>query len=323
MAAAVLTSTSHSAQEASDAGKPQAAAGGKTQVRLLAIGNSFSGNATRYLRDIVSSSGTCELVFGHAMIGGCPIEKHIRLARQHEADPTAPEGMPYAGPNKTKTGLKELLTAEKWQYVTIQQYSLFSPRIETYRPHAMDLVEYIRKYAPQAEIVFHQTWAYRADDTKTYVNGYDQTAMYQDLTKAYHTIAGEVGINRIVPVGDAFQLVAESPERAFTPDAQFDPKTAVHPTLPRELHSLHSGYAWKKVGEKHVLSLDTHHANSAGEFLGGCVWFEFFFNQDVRTIAFKPLRLTDEDAAFLKDIAHRVVRDGAKPKAWPLPGGGK
>jgi hypothetical protein len=43
----------------------------------------------------------------------------------------------------------------------------------------------------------------------------------------------------------------------------------------------------------------------------------------VRTIAFKPLRLTDEDAAFLKDIAHRVVRDGAKPKAWPLPGGGK
>src|SRR5438067_980193 len=58
-------------------------------VRLLAVGNSFSGNATKYLPAIVAASGN-KLTLGHASIGGCPLERHWRHAAAFEADPDDP-----------------------------------------------------------------------------------------------------------------------------------------------------------------------------------------------------------------------------------------
>ncbi len=277
-------------------------------MRILAVGNSFSGNTTRFLKDIVKSSGGCSLVFGHASIGGCPLEKHYKLAMKHERDPRNPEGMPYTHKNR-KMGLKEMLVAEKWQYVTIQQYSMHSFRIETYRPWAKRLYNYIKKYAPQAEIVFHQTWAYRADDKGIYNKAFTPKKMYRDLTEAYHVIASELGIKRIIPVGDAFQQATDSPEWKFMPDCKFDSKKPVFPNLPEELHSLHAGYGWGEKNGVKMLGFDSHHANIAGEFLGGCVWFEFFFGKDVRKIKFKPEQISRKDAEFLKVIAHTALQD--------------
>lgn len=274
-------------------------------MRILAIGNSFSGNATKFLRDIVKSSDGCSLVFGHACIGGCPLEKHYRLAMKHEKDPLDPEGKPYMHGNR-KMGLKEMLTVEKWQYVTIQQYSMHSFRIETYRPWAKRLCGYIRKYAPHAEIVFHQTWAYRADDTGIYNKRFTPDKMYRDLTKAYHTIASELGIKRIIPVGDAFQMATKSPDWQFTPDGKFDYGNPLFPKLPKDKHSLHAGYRWGQRDGVKTLGFDSHHANVAGEFLGGCVWFEFFYGKDVRRTKFKPEEISGKDAKFLKAIAHAV-----------------
>ncbi|MFA6293199.1 MAG: DUF4886 domain-containing protein [Victivallales bacterium] len=295
------------------ADKAGAAATPVNQIKILAIGNSFSGNASRYLNDIVKSSGNCELVFGHAMIGGCPLEKHWNLACKNDANPEDPEGKPYSYKGK-KVGLREMLTAEKWQYVTIQQYSLISFKVESYRPYAKNLYDYIRKYAPDAEVVIHQTWAYRSDDNALFKGDFNAVKMYQQLTEAYYTIAKELGC-RVIPVGTAFQLAYESPEWEFKTDASFDYKDPKHPDLPNQLHSLHSGYSWKTTGETRKLGIDTHHANSAGEYLGGCVWFEFFFKEDVRKIKFKPQKMTEEDAAFLRNIAHKIVSEGAKPKA--------
>lgn len=275
-------------------------------MKLLAIGNSFSANATRFLPDLVKSAGGCRLVFGHACIGGCPLEKHYKLAMKHEHNSTDPEGIPYWHKGE-RIGLKELLAAEKWQVVTIQQYSLHSFLIETYRPWAKRLCAYIRKHAPQAEIVFHQTWAYRADDTSIFHDGFTPAKMYRGLTDAYRTIAAEVGIQRILPVGLAFQLAGAAPQWRFTPDRRFNSKTAVFPQLPREKHSLHAGYGWgEQDGVKH-LWYDSHHAGMAGEYLGACVWFQCLFGRDVRPVTFKPDALTVKDAAFLRRIAHAAA----------------
>ena len=228
-----------------------------------------------------------------------------------------PAEKPYSFKGK-KVSLKDMLTAEKWDYVTIQQFSMFSFKIDTYRPFAKNLVEYIRKYAPSAEVVFHQTWAYRADDDRLFKDGFDQKTMYQQLTKNYHTIADEIGIRRIIPVGDAFQLAAESPEWKFESDKNFDFAKAESPNLPDQTHSLHVGYRWKKTDGKDTLSYDSHHANFAGEFLAGCVWFEFFFGDDVRNNTFKPDNMENNDAEILRSIAHKVVTEGVKPAAWPM-----
>ena len=284
-------------------------------MKILAIGNSFSANATRFLGDIAHSAGDCQLTFAHACIGGCPLEKHYNLALRHEGNPSDAEGMPYTL-GQERMGLKEMLSAEKWHYVTIQQYSMHSFKIDTYRPFAKLLCDYIHTYASQAEIVFHQTWAYRLDDKDTFVNGYAQEKMYQDLATAYQMIASEIGIKRIIPVGDAFQLVSESPEWRFTPDKEFNYSAPHYPDVPREVHSLHVGYGWRGEGTEKTFFVDTHHANSAGEYLGGCVWFEFFFGRDARAVRFKPPQLSGEDAEFLKEIAHNVVTNGVRPAAW-------
>jgi hypothetical protein len=67
--------------------------------------------------------------------------------------------------------------------------------------------------------------------------------MYQEFTRNYHTIAKEVGIKKIIPVGNAFQLVAEISEWKFVRDSDFDYKKPRYPELPKEPNSLNGGFA--------------------------------------------------------------------------------
>ena len=56
------------------------------------------------------------------------------------------------------------------------------------------------------------------------------------------------------------------------------------------------------------LTLDAHHANGAGTYLGSCVWYEFLFNDDVTKLTkYQPKGLTAEQAASLRKIAHETV----------------
>lgn len=172
-------------------------------LKVLAVGNSFSANALRCFGDIVRASGS-KVIATNAMIGGCDFERHMRHADAFEADPNDPAGRPYPG----KRSLKELLTQERWDFVTIQQASPKSFRPETFHPHADRLVAYIKKYAPQAEIVIHETWAYRDDHRwfSDHANNKEQPltadAMYSAVRKAYDGLAAETGF-RLIPCGDA------------------------------------------------------------------------------------------------------------------------
>ncbi len=290
---------------ADEAAKPQA-----KELKVLAIGNSFSANASRFLSEIAASGGS-KLVFGHAMIGGCPLEKHLKLAMKHEANPDDPEGKPYKK-GSSALSLKELLLSNEWQVVTIQQFSGFSYKPETFRPFAKELCDYIRKYAPSAEIAVHETWAYRADN-KIFKDSFTPVDMYQGVVKSYYGIAKELGLKKVIPVGDAFQLVEETPGQTFVFDKSFDPAKA-DGKLPNQSPSLFKGWILDKDGK---LKFDHGHANVRGEYLGGLVWFEKLFNGDATKVSFKPEGISDEDAAFLRSIAHAVVAGGKRPKAFP------
>jgi len=286
-------------------------------LKVLAVGNSFSANALHYFSDIVKASGN-SVVASNAMIGGCDFERHMRHADAFEANPNDPNGHPYPG----KKSLKDLLTACRWDYVTIQQASPKSFRPETYHPHADRLIAYIKKYAPQAEIVIHETWAYR-DDHRWFVDREknkgqpaDHDTMYRLVRTAYDGFAKETGF-RMVPSGDALELARFDPAWGkFEPDAAFDPKTAVYPALPKnEKHSLQQGYSWRKDAKtgKMTLGKDAFHANTKGEYLIGCVWFEFFFKQSAIGNSFVPNGMTSEEASVLQRVAHKTVTDKQRP----------
>ncbi|MBA4190668.1 MAG: DUF4886 domain-containing protein [Planctomycetaceae bacterium] len=278
---------------------------GKT-VRLLTVGNSFSQNATKYLDKIVEADGNT-LIHHRCVIGGSGPEQHLAKAALHEKDTKDKAGL-YG----TSKSLKQELVAEKWDVITIQQASIRSHDVANYRPAAKELYDYIKKHAPDSEIVIHQTWAYRVDDPRFGTTPgkagepRTQKEMYDGLSSAYRTIAKELGVRRI-PVGDAFYLADTDPKWGYKPDLKFDPKTAKAPALPDQTHSLHVGQRWDKADDKQVLRMDGHHASPAGEYLGGLVFHEFLSGTSAVGNKFRPEGVDADYARFLQDTAHKAV----------------
>ncbi len=281
---------------------------GKT-VRVLTVGNSFSQNATHYLGDLAKAGGDTLILHGDN-VGGASMELHWKKVEAFEKDPDDKEGR-YTGGKS----LKEDLASGKWDFVTFQQASILSHNLATYRPYAKELSEYIHKNAPDATLLLHETWEYRADDPRFAPNKpkssepRTQDEMYQGLADSYATIAKELGVRRL-PVGDAFHAANHDAQWGYRPpEKPFDPKTAKAGELPPQAHSLNVGWkAAQKDGATQV-SMDGHHASMAGEYLGACVWYEVMFGKNVEENSFVPKGLDADYAKFLRATAHRVVQE--------------
>lgn len=289
-----------------------APATGKT-IRLFTVGNSFSQNATRNLGALAKANGDT-LILGTAVVGGASFEVHWKKAQAAEKDAADKQGQYTKGKN-----LKQWLQSDQWDCVTIQQASIKSHDVATYRPFAQQLSDYIKQHAPKATILMHQTWEYRSDDPRFSAKNpkpgepKTQDEMYAGLTSAYSTVAKELGF-RLIPVGDAFHLANRDPQWGFKGiSTPFDPKTAKPGELPEQKYSLNVGWNWKKgTSGKTTLNMDGHHANTAGEYLGACVWYEVFFGKSSVDNSYVAPGLDPAYARFLQETAHRAVEASAK-----------
>ncbi len=270
----------------------------KKTIQLLTIGNSFAENATRYLGQIAEAAG-CELIYAGANLPGGPLSIHWEGVVAHENN--SQDGQLY-----NNHSLKELLRSKKWDVVTLQQFSWISHEVDTYRPYAKNLFDFVQKHAPSAKILLHQTWAYRADDIERITPDYSQEAMHTEIRNAYHTIAKELEVD-IIPVGNAFARARRHPDWNFVPDTDFDPETATYPDRPADRHSLVAGYSWKDWLTPPELKLDTHHASEAGQYLGAAVFFETLFKKSILDNPFIPAEVPAEDIHFLQKIASETV----------------
>lgn len=74
-----------------------------------------------------------------------------------------------------KANIPEMLSAAKWDIVTIQQASHFSWDVKTFRPFADALIDnYIRRLAPQAKVVVQETWSYTPWDGRLAKWGFER-----------------------------------------------------------------------------------------------------------------------------------------------------
>lgn len=250
-------------------------------IKVLAIGNSFSDDARTYIPQIAAASGI-ELVFGNLYIGGCSLERH----HQNMTEDAVAYSYTKTGAEGREASIREALIEEKWDVVTMQQASHFSGLYETYQPYLTELSAYVKKYAPQAEQVIHETWAYEITSTHPNFPTYDcdQKKMYLQLRSAYDHAAASLGGVRIIPAGDAMQIARSHP--------MFD---------------------YANGGKS--LNRDGFHASwTHGRYLIGLTWVEMLTGADLTDNPFVPVKEdqpeltpTEEEIRVLKECAHKAV----------------
>lgn len=173
-------------------------------MKILAIGNSFSLDATRYLHQIARADGE-DMEVANLYVSGCPLERHFRnmLADNREYN------LCYNG---MTTGfyvsMKEALLNRSWDVVTLQQASRLSFKANSYYPYINELYDYVKRCVPNAKIVIHQTWAYEQDSAKLTNAGFDDHRdMFGQIEKAYALAIEKVGADGVIPSGAMFQYL--------------------------------------------------------------------------------------------------------------------
>ncbi len=228
-------------------------------LKVLAIGNSFSQDGVEWIYPIATELGAEEVIIGNMYYGGCSLEMHLNWATQN------PPGAYYdyekrVSSTKTVTSSTSLETAlrdEDWDYITLQQASPGSGRLDTITPYLGDLVSYIKDIAEEEgytpKFGWHMTWAYQSDCTQSAFADYynsDQEYMYDAIVNVAQNVAGSFDV--LIPTGTAIQNVRN---------------TSVGDTLTRD------GY---------------HLSYNLGRYIAGLTWVKAITGWDISDIEYTP-----------------------------------
>ena len=176
-------------------------------MNILAIGNSFSQDATRYLHDIAAADGY-DLTVINLYIGGCSLQRHWENIENNAPDYDY-ELNGYAV--RGEAAIPQTLKERQWDYITLHQVSGKSGIKESYYPYIDLIMNYIKKNAPTAEVVIHETWAYELDSEHPDFPYYgSQENMYLAIRSAYEFVADRLNA-RIIPSGDVIQKLRSHP----------------------------------------------------------------------------------------------------------------
>ena len=182
-------------------------------LKILAIGNSFSNNALKYLPILAKELGIEEVIIGKLYVGGCTVDGHWSRA-ESGADYESFQVNTTGDTNWTtypagQRSLNYALSLYDWDIITMQQGSPLSG-MPTSLGNLQNLIDYVnaRKTNPNAKLYWHMTWAYSQFTAHSGFANYnnDQMTMYQaivDLTKNY--IVPNECFTGIIPAGTAVQ----------------------------------------------------------------------------------------------------------------------
>ncbi len=225
----------------------------KRPVKILCIGNSFSTDATRYL----SAMADGELYVRNCFIGGCSLKRHYdnivadAAEYEYQKDGVRMQEEPVA--------LSDALTRDDWDWVTVQQVSSASGKVETYEPYLTEVLAYVREKCPNAKIVFHRTWPYETgSEHPGFANyGNDRTAMFEAIVDA-STKMTEAHNLPTIAAGNAVYTAGQQPMFDATQGGQ---------SLYRDGFHLHLIY---------------------GRYLVALCWYCFFTGKSVDTVTYVP-----------------------------------
>ena len=178
-------------------------------MKILSIGNSFSDDAQRYLRDIAAKEGV-EIETLNLCIAGCSLKLHAENIKSG--------AKAYFYHYNGDVEREDLITIEDgialrdWDIVTLQQVSTDSFKEDTYYPYLNEIADYVRSKLPNAKIYMHQTWAYERGCPRSFeiTDGKGAEFMLEGIRSAYKRAKDEIGACAIIPSAEMMELLRKA-----------------------------------------------------------------------------------------------------------------
>ena len=155
-------------------------------VKILAIGNSFTINASTFMPGMVDALNGDSICVARLTRSGCTLAQHWE---SHLAD-TPDYDFQYSDAGKWHTDgihtIDDALSLFDWNVIVIQQQSGLSGEYDSYQPSLDCLVQLFRNSTPSAKIAWHYTWPYREGTNHGDFSRYDRDplTMYEAILKA-------------------------------------------------------------------------------------------------------------------------------------------
>ncbi|MDO5582356.1 MAG: DUF4886 domain-containing protein [Planctomycetia bacterium] len=281
------------------------------EVKLLTIGSSFSDSGMYQFPKVAASVPDCRLIQNRACIGGSGMEKHCEGIDKSDADP-AYKPYPY-GKGYT---LKDLLVLDKWDFVLLQpHFSRMSYDMDVELPYLERIINYVKKYAPQAEIVLQMSWSFHP--THPLINEgkgrfKDPDAMFDSIQKNYDKLGKKYNL-RIIPAGLAIQYARHN--RKKTEEPKVDRSKLVYPECPPPSPNYFTPMVYWRPDAKGIQRplRDCVHLDSRGQYTQSCLWFAEFFGKPISQITYVPGGMSAKDGEYYRGAAQKALDHYIQP----------
>lgn len=254
------------------------------QIKILAIGNSFSVDALQYLYQIASSLGVKDIIIGNLYIGSCSLETHLNNILNK-----LPKYIYYTNTNgewieHIEHTVNEAILEHKWDYISFQQVSSLSGMESSYNEILLQLVDEVKNLFlsennpnrnDEVKFIWHMTWAYQQDTTHPGFINYSNNQL-----EMYYSIINSVK-NKVLPNKD-FEIIipnATSVQNART--------SILGDTITRD--GFHMSY-------------------DLGRYLTGLMFFKQLTNIEIDNIEYCPESISEE----VKQICIKAVNNAYK-----------
>ena len=300
-------------------------------IKILAVGNSYSNDTTRYIARITQSAGGDATIFAASLyFPGCTLAQHVKNIRlwnyyfeksnfeeakkQYYSDGVGDKYY-WLQVADRQVGIKSLYEAiryDDWDYITIQQspdgcddFSLYwTPR----QPYLTQLYDYIQAEYQRPDmkgkkcppILMHQTWAFNGD-------------MAVNNEYPYYPVNYKNNTEMFKSVKEAYSLAVQKLKETKNVDI---------PTIKsgEAIQMAQDEYGYARVASTNLADNTLYadfisHLNDRGRYLTACVWIETIAKLTGSTIDISkstflpPVEGTSlEDCQKLQNIARKVVQ---------------
>lgn len=181
-------------------------------LKILAIGNSYSNNATQYLPWIFDRLGEDSDVFiARLYRGGASLEMHWDNHVADREDYTLHYSHGGEWHEVSITTIDEALQVFDWDIVVMQQMSVFAGLDYTYQPYLDYLRTLVYDTNSCPKLAWHYTWAYTSaaswQPNFRYFD-YDPDLMYESVISTCDRMSGDFDFR--IPSGQLIKILRDS-----------------------------------------------------------------------------------------------------------------